>query len=389
MSAPPTLGAGLVGFGFIGKVHAYGYLNIPLFYDPAPARVKLVGVCTSRPESAAKAAEQGGFEFGTTRFEDLLEREDIGLINICTPNHLHRDQVIAALEAGKHVYCDKPLTVTAQDARAIAAAIAQHPGQVHGMAFHMHFIPAILRARQLIAEGFLGRVYHYRACYLHAGYTDPQKPVSWRLSEAAGGGALSDLGSHIVDMMGHLLGDYAAVRATTETYVTERPAGGGSTEKVPVQVDDYVAIQARMASGAVGFVEASRFATGAHDGMGFEIYGELGSLKFNMMDANYLYAFDAREPEADLGGRRGWTQIECLQRYPKPSVLPSPKLPIGWMRFHLHSQFDFVSAVMAGKPGTANLHDGIRTQFVDEAIRRSAASGAWEAVEPWNPVVTG
>jgi predicted dehydrogenase len=381
MSPTPTLGAGIVGFGFIGKVHAYGYQNIPLFYDPAPARVRLVGVCTSRPETAAKAAEQGSFEFGTTRFEDLLEREDIQLINICTPNHLHREQVIAALEAGKHVYCDKPLTVTAQDAREIAAAVAAHPGQVHGMAFHMRFIPAMLRARQLVAEGFLGQVYHFRACYLHAGYTDPDRPLSWRLTGEAGGGALSDLGSHIVDVMGYLLGDYEAVRSTTETYVKERPAAKGSEEKVAVEVDDYVALQARMRCGALGFIEASRFATGAHDGMSFEVYGELGSLRFNMMDPNYLYVYDAREPEADLGGRRGWTQVECLQRYPKPSVLPSPKLPVGWMRFHLHSQFDFVSAVVAGKPGAANLLDGIRAQMADEAIRRSARSGAWETVE--------
>jgi predicted dehydrogenase len=381
VSQPPTFGAGIVGFGFIGKVHAYGYLNIPLFYDPAPARVKLVGVCTSRPETAARAADRGGFEFGTTRFEDLLEREDIHLINICTPNDLHRAQVIAALEAGKHVYCDKPLTVTAQDARAIAHAVAAHPDQVHGMAFHMRFIPAMLRARQLIAEGFLGQVYHFRACYLHAGYTDPDRPLSWRLKGEAGGGALSDLGSHIVDLMSYLLGEYEAVRSTTETYVAERPATAGSEVMAPVEVDDYVALQARMKSGALGFIEASRFATGAHDGMSFEVYGELGSLRFNMMDANYLYAYDAREPEADLGGRRGWTQIECLQRYPKPSVLPSPKLPIGWMRFHLHSQLDFLTAVVAGKPGTANLLDGIRTQLADDAIRRSARSGAWETVE--------
>jgi predicted dehydrogenase len=271
--------------------------------------------------------------------------------------------------------------VTAQDARAIAHAVAAHPDQVHGMAFHMRFIPAMLRARQLIAEGFLGQVYHFRACYLHAGYTDPDRPLSWRLKGEAGGGALSDLGSHIVDLMSYLLGEYEAVRSTTETYVAERPATAGSEVMAPVEVDDYVALQARMKSGALGFIEASRFATGAHDGMSFEVYGELGSLRFNMMDANYLYAYDAREPEADLGGRRGWTQIECLQRYPKPSVLPSPKLPIGWMRFHLHSQLDFLTAVVAGKPGTANLLDGIRTQLADDAIRRSARSGAWETVE--------
>lgn len=384
MSSQKTLGVGIVGFGFIGKVHAYGYQNIPLFYDPAPAKIKLVGVCTSKPETAEKAKEAGGFEFGTNRFEDLLEREDIDIINICTPNHLHKEQVLQALAAGKYVYCDKPLTTNAAEAREIQqAAIAA--GRTHGMAFHMRFIPAIMRAKQLINSGFLGRVYHFRAAYYHAGYTDPDRPVSWRLTTEAGGGALSDLGSHIIDMMEHLLGDYASVRAITDTYVTERPAGKGSTERLVVEVDDYVALQARMANGASGIVEASRFATGAHDGMNFEIFGEFGSLRFNMMDANYLYAYDAREPEDDLGGCRGWMQIECIQRYPKPSILPSPKLPIGWMRFHLHSQFDFLSAIAEGRLGNANLFDGVRTQLIDEAVRNSVKSGNWENVEPIGP----
>ncbi len=381
MASLPTCGVGIAGFGFIGKVHAYGYLNIPLFYDPAPVRPRLVGVCTSRPETAQKAAEQGGFEFGTTRFEDLLEREDIRVISICSPNQAHKEQVLAALEAGKHVYCDKPLTTDAESAREIAAAAARHPELTHGMAFHMRQIPAVLRARELIAEGFVGRVYHFRAAYYHAGYTDPNRPISWRLTSEAGGGALSDLGSHVVDLMRYLLGDYESVRATTQTFITERPAAAGSTEKVPVKVDDYVCLQARMCCGALGFVEASRFATGTHDGMGFDIFGERGALRFNMMDPNYLYAYDATVPEGDLGGRRGWTQIESLHRYPKPSVLPSPKLPIGWMRFHLHSQFDFLQAMVEGRLGTTTLDDGIRTQLVDEAARRSAESGAWEPVE--------
>ena len=381
MSKQETLGIGIVGFGFIGKVHAYGYVNIPLFYDPAPAKVKLVGVCTSKPETAKKAAEQGGFEFGTDRFEDLLEREDIDIISVCTPNQCHREQVIAALEAGKHVYCDKPLTVSGADARAIEEAARSHADLIHGMAFHMRFIPATLRARELVQEGFLGRVYHFRGSYYHAGYTDPQRPFSWRLTEEAGGGALSDLGSHIIDMMRYLLGEYDAVRASTETFITERPVAKGSSEMAPVEVDDYVWTQARMTSGAIGFVDASRFATGTHDGMTFEIYGETGALRFNMMDPNYLYAYDATEPEADLGGRRGWTQIECLQRYPEPSVLPSPKLPIGWMRFHLHSQFDFLSAVARGELGVATLFDGVSTQLVDQAVRKSAQSGEWEEVE--------
>jgi len=381
MSAPTQFGVGIAGFGFIGKVHAYGYTNLPLFYDPAPARAKLVGVCTSRPETADKAVGQASFEFGTTRFEDLLERDDIHIISICTPNQLHREQVIAALEAGKHVYCDKPLTTTAEDARLIQRAAQAHPGLTHGMAFHMRFIAATMRARALVQEGFLDRVYHFRGSYYHAGYTDPQRPISWRLSEEAGGGALSDLGSHIIDLLQYIIGEYQSVRASTETFIPQRPIAKGSDQMAPVQVDDYICLQARMANGALGFIDASRFATGTQDGMSFEIYGEKGALKFDMMDPNFLYAYDATEPEADLGGRRGWTQIECVQRYPKPSVLPSPKLPIGWMRFHLHSIFDFISAISRGGLGAATLFDGVRTQLVDHAIRQSAAAGDWQDVE--------
>lgn len=377
-SCVPELGVGIVGFGFIGKVHAYGYLNLPLFYDPAPARVKLVGVCTSRQETANHAASQGGFQFGTTRLEDLLECQDIDLISICSPNHLHCEQVIAALEAGKHVYCDKPLATSAAEAERMLAVARGRPQLIHGMAFHMRFIPAVLRARQLMEEGFVGRVYHFRCSYLHAGYTDPQRPLSWRLTKAAGGGALSDLGSHAVDLMRYLLGEFASVRATTETFVRERPVAKGATETAPVEVDDYAAFQARMKTGAIGFIEASRFATGTHDGMDFEIFGETGALRFDMMDPNYLYAYDATAPEADLGGRRGWTQIESIQRYPAPSILPSPKLPVGWMRFHLHSQFDFVRAVVRGEPGTVTMADGAAAQRVDDAVRRSADTGTWE-----------
>lgn len=374
-------GVGMVGFGFIGKVHAYGYRNLSLFYDPAPARVKLIGVCTSQPRTAAAAEEIGGFEYGTTSFQSLLDDPEIDIIDIATPNQLHHDEILAAFAAGKHVYCDKPLTTSLQSAQAIRAAVEAHPQLGHGMAFHMRFIPATLRARQLVQEGFLGRAYHFRATYYHAGYTDPTRPLSWRLNKDTGGGALSDLGSHIIDLISYVLGDYEAVRATTETFVTERPAAKGSTDMLPVEVDDYVALQARLKNGALGIIEASRFATGTQDGLTFEIYGEKGALKFDMMDPNFLYAYDATVPEADLGGRRGWTQIECVQRYPKPSALPSPKLPVGWMRFHAHCIYDFISALTEERLGNATLYDGVKTQMVDEAVRQSAQRGDWVKVE--------
>ncbi len=375
---PPMVGVGIVGFGFIGKIHAYGFRNVSLFYDPPPAIPRMVGVCTSRPETADRAREIGGFEFGTSRYGDLLERDDIHAIVIATPNNLHREQVIAALEAGKHVYCDKPLTVTLDDARAIIAAARAHPELVHGMAFQCRFAPATMHARQLIADGFLGEVYHFRAAYLHAGYTDPKRPMSWRVGPF--GGCLADLGSHIIDLMRYLLGDYDSVRGTLERWIDERPLADDPSTMAPVTVDDYACLQARMASGALGFIESSRFATGTQDGVSFEIFGEKGALRWNMMDPNYLDAYDATAPGGEFGGMQGFTRIATVQRYPEPSALPSPKLPVGWTRFHMHSVYDFLCGVRDGAPRTATLEDGAITQAVDHAVHRSHESGAWEQV---------
>ena len=233
-----------------------------------------------------------------------------------------------------------------------------------------------MRARQLIEEGFLGRVYHFRGNYLHAGYTDPMRPMTWRLGP--GGGCLADLGSHIIDLMRYLLGEYDSVRATLERWVDKRPAPGEPGTMVPVEVDDYACLQARMKSGALGFIESSRSPPGPR--MTCEIYGERGALRWSMMDGNYLEAYDATAPGGDFGGMQGFTRIATVQHYPPPSALPSPKLPIGWTRLHLHSVSDFLAAVARGEPGTANLADGAAAQAVDDAVHRSAESGAWEPV---------
>ncbi|MBM3476051.1 MAG: Gfo/Idh/MocA family oxidoreductase [Armatimonadetes bacterium] len=377
---PPTLGVGMVGFGFIGKVHAHAYRSQRLFYDPPPALPRLVGVCTTRPETAQRAAEQGEFAFGTDRFEDLLARDDIDIIDVATPNPLHHDQVIAALEAGKHVYCDKPLAVTLDEARAIVAAAQARPELTHGMALHCRFVPATMRARQLIDEDRLGRVFHFRAAYLHSGYEDPQRPISWRLSKEAGGGVLSDLGSHIIDLMAWLLGPFGTVQASAETFIRERPVAAGSGERATVEVEDYVAFQAWMQSGALGFVEASRFATGLQDQLEFSIFGEQGALRFDLMNPNWLLFFDAQDKGGDLGGERGFKMIECVQRYPKPSALPSPKLGIGWVRYHIHAIHDLLAAVAEGRLGGATLFDGARVQAVDDAVRKSMQTGSQVAV---------
>jgi len=370
-------GVGMVGYGFIGKMHTYAYKSIPVYYDPPPASVRLVGVCTSKKETADRAVKHGGYEFGTTNYHDLLERDDIHIINVCTPNHLHKDVIIDAVKAGKHVYCDKPLTVSVDDARQIVGAV-EKSSVVHQMTFQYRFVPAIIRARQLIDEGILGEPMSFRAMYLHAGYVDPDRPMSWRLDVNQGGaGALFDLGSHVLDLVRYLLGDCREIFAMTETYIKQRPIAKGSSERVDVKVDDLAIMFMKMQNGAIGTVEASRIATGANDDLKVEIHGRKGAIKFDLMEANWLNVYDNSVEGEPIGGRRGFTRIETVQRYPAPAAFPGPKFMVGWERFHIASMYSFLVNVTNGKPAPPTFYDGLKIQEVMESALASAKSGRW------------
>lgn len=371
----------MIGYGFMGKMHSYAYASLPFVYDPPPAKVKLVGVCAASEASRNLAIERAGYEFATGDYRELLDRDDIHIINVCTPNYLHKEQAIAALAAGKHLYCDKPLAMNAAEAREVVDA-AERTNLTCQITFHNRFSPAMLRARQLVEDGFLGDILSFRGVYLHSGYADPDRPMSWRLDLAqSGGGALVDLGSHLIDLMRMLVGDFARVQGNLQTIVKERPIAKGSPEKETVLVDDLAVMQVELASGAIGTLEASRVATGAQDDLRIEIHGTRGAIRFDMMEPNWLWAYDDTRPSAPLGGDRGYSRIECVQSYPKPAALPGAKTPVGWMRFHIASIHEFVSNVVAGRPGSPSLRDGLVVQEVMDAVVRSSQTGRWECVE--------
>lgn len=373
-------GVGMVGYGFIGKMHTYAYKSIPVYYDPPPASIRLVGVCTSKKETADIAVKHGGYEFGTTDYHKLLERDDIHIINCCTPNHLHKDLVIDAIKAGKHVYCDKPLTVSIEDARQIMN-IAEKSNVVHQMTFQYRFIPAIMKAKQLIDEGILGEPMSFRAMYLHAGYVDPNRPMSWRLNiDQGGAGALFDLGSHVLDLVRYLLGDCKEIFATTQTFIKDRPISKGSSKRVDVKVDDLAIMFMKMKNGALGTVEASRIATGANDDLKVEIHGKEGAIKFDLMEANWLNVYDNRTVGEPIGGMRGFTRIETVQRYPAPAAFPGPKFMVGWERFHIASMFSFLVNVVNRKPEPPTFYDGFKVQEIMESALTSAKNGHWVGV---------
>jgi predicted dehydrogenase len=390
-----TLGVGMVGYGFIGKVHSHAHRSLPLFYDPLPAKTRLVGVSTATEASGRRAVEQAGFAFATTDYRDLLARDDIQLIHVCTPNDSHRAVVLDALRAGKHIYCDKPLARTLEEAEEIVA-LAKQCSKTYAMTFNYRFVPAILRARQLAEAGFLGDLFSFRAAYLHAGYIDPNRPFSWRTEMArSGGGAIADLGAHAIDLARFLVGpgsgvgragEFAAVCADLQTIIKERPDPRTGQMRT-VDVDDIALAQCRLEGGTVGTLEASRLATGVQDELRIELHGSRGGLKFNLMDPNWLDAYDATMPEAPLGGDRGIKRIEAVTRYPKPYALGATKNTVGWLNFHIQSLFDFVSNVAAhaeGKPTSPlspTFEDGLAAQRVISACRKSASeNGVWTPV---------
>jgi predicted dehydrogenase len=368
-----TLRVGMLGFGAMGKTHAFGYRTMPLYYQDLPVRIKLRGVCTARSDVSGLALEQLGFEYATHRPEDILEDPNIDIVHICTPNCFHKEAVLQALRNRKHVYCDKPIAANAGDAMEMALAARDVPVTAQ-MCMNYRFLPATLRAKELAEEGFLGDITCFWAAYRHSGSVDPDRPMGWKQDARMGGGVVRDLGSHALDLLYHLMGEFASVRADTRVLYPRRPDGCGGV--VPVMSEDHAVMTVRMKNGALGTVEATKIATGANDELSFAIYGTLGAMEFHLMEPNWLYVFDNRTPESPLGGRRGFTRVECVQRYPAPGGnFPSGKAPIGWERGHVHCLYTFIDRVCRGLPGYPSLMDGAYIQRVMDSVLESAATG--------------
>ena len=369
-----ALGVGILGYGYIGKVHAYAYRTIPFHYDPPPVAVRLVGVATSRRETAEAARAHGGFEVATADWRELIERRDIHIINICSPNAAHAGQLAAAMAAGKHIYCDKPVTATVEEADAVERAARGWTG-IGQMTFHNRFFSAPQRARQLIEQGFLGTPLGLRGVYLHSGSVDPSAPLRWRFRKKDGGGVLRDLGSHLLDLADWLAGPIVAVRADTRILYPTRPDGRGGTGAV--DTEDHALLTVRLSSGALGTLEVSKIATGAEDDFRLELHGSRGALRFGLMEPDFLEVFSLAEPDMPLGGMRGWNRIATLQRYPAPAAFPSPRATSGWLRGHVHGLWHFLDAVAKGAAAEPSIGRGIAVQRMIDCAERSAETGRW------------
>jgi predicted dehydrogenase len=374
------IGIALIGYGSIGRVHAMAYRDLPFHYGLPADAIRLAGVATTRAETARRAAREIGCPVWTDDYRTLLARDDVHAVDICTPNHVHEEIVLAAAAAGKHVYVEKPLATTVAAAQRMAAVV-DRAGVKAQLTFHYRFIPAVTRARQLMDAGFAGRIFSFYGCYRRSSYISPEKPLSWKFrQETAGGGALFDLGSHVLDLVAYLLGDVTAVQATLQTIIPQRPVAPGSDCLGPVEVDDFALLQLRLADGALGLVEVSRMATGSMNDLRLEIFGSSGSLRIAGEDPDALMVYDVRDPDQPLGGARGLKRLETIQRF-EGQVSPDWTQPMGFVRAHAECQYQFLRSIEEGRAPQPDLHDGVIIQRIMAAAQRSASESRWVTLD--------
>jgi predicted dehydrogenase len=371
----PTLGVGMLGYAFMGKAHTNAYKTLDYIYTPPPAHARLVAIAGRSRERVEAAARRYGYKRAVTDWRDLVADPEIQVLDNGGPNDLHAEPCIAAARAGKHVLCEKPLGRNAAEARQIWEA-AREVGVRHMCGFNYRFVPAIRLMRDIIQAGRLGRIYHFRAQYLQEWITDPDFAMVWRLDvNQAGSGALGDLGTHIIDLARFLVGEPAQVFATTATFIQERPDGSGGTGRVTV--DDAFASTFTFANGAIGTLEATRFARGRKNHQVIEINGEKGSLSFNLERLNELEVY---LPEEEINrDAQGFRQVLVTEsHHPFYSVWWPQGHIIGWEHTFVHEIAHFFACIVAGRsvaPEGADFEDGYRASVVADAILESARTG--------------
>lgn len=380
-TAPPALGVGMVGYAFMGAAHSQGWRTVGHVFD-LPLRPVLAAIAGRDAHAVRAAADKHGWAAAETDWRALVARDDVQLVDICTPGDSHAEIAIAALEAGKHVLCEKPLANSVAEAEAMvtAAEAARTRGQLAMVGFNYRRVPALAYARRLIADGRLGTLRHVRVRYLQDWLVDPDFPLTWRLRrEHAGSGALGDLGAHIVDLAQYLAGEpLVGVSAQMETFVRERPrldgvssglTASGGTRRGPVTVDDAAVFTGRLASGALASFEATRMASGRKNALSLEVNGESGSLAFDLERLNELSFHDHREPAATAGFRR---IVVTEPEHPYLEGWWPPGHALGYEHTFAHQARDLVEAIASGTDPIPSFSDGLRVQRVLAAVEESA-----------------
>ncbi|MFJ4036703.1 Gfo/Idh/MocA family protein [Microbacterium sp. NPDC090007] len=385
----------MIGYGFMGAAHSVGWRQAPRMFD-LPRAVEMTVVVGRNADAVASAAERWGWAESATDWREVIARDDIDIVDIVTPGDSHAEIAIAALEAGKHVLCEKPLANTVAEAEAMAetAARARARGIRSMVGFTYRRVPAVTLLREMIAEGAVGTVQQVRAAYRQDWLVDPRMPLAWRLQkEHAGSGALGDIGAHIIDMTQFVTGlAVESVTGTLETIVKQRPlqvAGSGLSGAAgegvgEVTVDDAALFTGRLSNGALASFEATRFATGRKNALTIEVSGDRGALAFDLEDLNSLRFYDRTAPE----GRQGFTQILVTEpQHPYVSAWWPAGHMLGYEHGFSHQVVDLVGAIDAGTDPHPSFDEGLSVQRVLDAVERSSSADAsWTRVEASVPV---
>ncbi|WP_043362470.1 Gfo/Idh/MocA family protein [Microbacterium testaceum] len=385
----------MIGYGFMGAAHSVGWRQAPRMFD-LPRAVEMTVVVGRNADAVASAAEKWGWAESATDWREIIARDDIDIVDIVTPGDSHAEIAIAALDAGKHVLCEKPLANTVAEAEAMAEAAAR--GRARGIRSMVGFtyrrVPAVTLLRDMIAEGAVGTVQQVRAAYRQDWLVDPEMPLAWRLQkEHAGSGALGDIGAHIIDMTQFVTGlGVERVSGTIDTIVEERPlqaaglglSGAAGEGYGAVTVDDVAIFTGRLANGALVSFEATRFATGRKNALTIEVSGDRGALAFDLEDLNSLRFYDRTAPE----GRQGFTQVLVTEpQHPYVSAWWPAGHMLGYEHGFSHQVVDLVTAVADGTDPHPSFDEGLSVQRVLDAVERSSDNdSAWTGVAAGVPV---
>lgn len=367
---------GIAGFGSMGKTHAYCIENLKYYYcDEGPSPV-LYGVCASSAERAAEYADKYGIKHSFSSFDEMVACPDIDVIDICTPNNIHYSQILSAIKAGKHIYCEKPLCTTSEQANDVAR-LAKENNVTCAVVFNTRFHLPVIRAKELIEKGRLGDILSFSASFLHSSALNPEKSGWKQDRDICGGGVLFDLGSHALDMMYHLIGKYDSICAKSQIAFKERVSVRGESGW-QTNADEAFYMLCKMENGACGNITVSKIHNGTNDDFAFEIYGTKGSLRFSLMESDWLYFYDATAEEDE----RGFTRIECCSRFAPPATqFPGAKATVGWIRSHVGSMHAFLTCVKNQSETSPSFDDAAYIQKVLDVAYRADAAGVWLSVE--------
>jgi len=377
------LNAGLIGYKFMGRAHSNAYRQVNHFFD-ADAYIVPRAICGRNEASVKAASEKFGFETYETDWKSLLKRDDIDFVDITAPSNAHMEMALMAADEKKHIFCEKPLAMTAEEAKTMWLA-AENAGIVHQVGFNYRFVPAIRLVKRLIDEGKIGEIYHFRGLYLQDWIVDPGFPLVWRLDKkVAGSGSHGDINAHIIDLARYLIGDFKKVMGMQKTFIKKRPivesmdglsaSGSASGKMGDVTVDDASIFMTEFENGALGTFEATRFAAGNRNSMSFEINGSKGSVRFNFQQMNELQYYNVDDPDYQQGFKT-ISVTEAVHQY--ADAWWPPGHIIGYEHTFVHEMYDFVQSIVNNTPVIPDFKDGYMCCKILDAIDTSIREGQW------------